>query len=171
MATSDQTSPAPIAVTVPRPAFPVRAAGRRRSMPGTPLTWHRRSFNDFVRDDTGAVTIEFTVLVPLFVLLMVLFVDVSVIYLTNSEMISNARDISRQMSVLELTTADQVRDYAAAHLFLGNREYQVEPAFGADMTVTISLPVAQAAIFGFFMTEIIGDHLFASATTRREPFE
>ena len=37
-------------------------------------------------DETGAVTIEFTTLVPAFILLLVFFVDASTVYLTRSEM-------------------------------------------------------------------------------------
>ena len=37
-----------------------------------------RSFDHFIKDSKGAVTIEFTVLVPAFVLLMVFFADTSI---------------------------------------------------------------------------------------------
>ena len=54
--------------------------------------------NRFLRDSKGAVTTEFTVLVPFFVMLLVFFADASVIYLTHSEMFNTARDIARRMS-------------------------------------------------------------------------
>jgi len=127
------------------------------------------SASAFLRDDLGAVTVEFTVLVPLFVLLLVFFADSSVVYLTHSGMYADARDLARRMSVEELTTAEQVRSYAADHLFLGNRSYTIEPAFGADMAVTISIPLTEAAIFGTFLQPLVGRQLSASATVRREP--
>ncbi len=124
-----------------------------------------------LRDDAGAVTVEFTVLVPFFVLLLVFFADASIVYLTHSEMYANARDIARKMSVDEFTTPAEVQTYASDHLFLGDRTYVVEPSFGANMTVTIAVPVAEAAISGVFFTPILGRQLTASATVRREPLE
>ena len=52
----------------------------------------------FFKDEKGAVTMEFTVLVPFFVVLLIFFADASVIYFTHSEMFNAARDISRRMS-------------------------------------------------------------------------
>ena len=119
-------------------------------------------------DDTGATTLEFTVIVPFFILLLVFFTDVSVIYLTQSEMYNGVRDISRRMSTDELTTDDQVRDYVASHLFLGNRTYSVQADFGTEMSVAISVPIREAAIFGFFLSQILGRELSVSSTLRRE---
>ena len=122
-----------------------------------------------LRDEKGAVTIEFVLWVPIFVGLLVFVTDASIIYLTHSEMWNVARDTSRRMSTEEITTAAEVRDYAAAHLFLGEREYVINPTFGGDMNVTISIGLDGAAIFGFFFKDIIGRSLVASVTTRREP--
>ncbi len=122
-----------------------------------------------LRDEKGAITIEFVLWVPIFVSLLVFVTDASIIYLTHSEMWNVARDTSRRMSTEELTTVTEVRDYAAARLFLGEREYAIDPTFGGDMNVTISIGLDGAAIFGFFFKPIIGRSLVASVTTRREP--
>lgn len=124
----------------------------------------------FIRDEKGAVTIEFTVLVPFFVMLLVFFADASVIYLTHSEMFKTARDISRRMSTGQFTTVAQVTDYAAEHLFLGQRTYTIDPDFvSGEMKVSIGIPLGQAAIFGVWFEPIIGDALIATARMRREP--
>lgn len=123
----------------------------------------------FLGDQTGAVSIEFTVLLPFFVLLLVVFVDGAIIYLSHSEMYHTARGLARQMAVETITTQEEVETYAASHLFLGGRTYQVQATFGNEMQVTISVPVGEAAIFGLFVEPIIGRQLTASATTRREP--
>lgn len=123
----------------------------------------------FLRDDKGAVTIEFTILVPAFILMLVLFADASIIYQTHSESFNVARDIARRMSTEQLTTPEEVRNYAAEHLFLGQRTYDVDPDFGGEMRVTIIIGLDDATIFGVFFRPILGRELVASATMRREP--
>lgn len=123
----------------------------------------------FLRNETGAVTIEFVTLVPAFVLMLVLFIDVSVVYLTRTEMWNTARDIARRMSTDELRTSAEVRDYAAGHLFLGYRDYIVVADFGTDMDVTITVPMIDAAVFGIWLRPIIGETLTVKARVSREP--
>ncbi len=126
----------------------------------------------FLRDETGAVTIEFVLWVPIFVGLLVFVTDASIIYLTHSEMWSVARDTTRRMTTGEITTAAQARDYAAAHLFLGSRSYVIDPdVLSADRNVTIAIGLDGAAIFGFFFKPILGKTLVASVTMRKEPLE
>jgi uncharacterized membrane protein len=151
----------------------VRSDNRRPALAAAPTIFseaHTASrLRTFLGDGTGAVTIEITTLVPFFVMLLVFFADASVIYLTRSEMYYAARDIARGMSVDTITTQQEAEAYAARHLFLGSRSYDVHANFGADMSATISIPVGEAAVFGFFLTQIIGRELSASATARREP--
>lgn len=129
-----------------------------------------RSILAFLRNDTGAVTIEFVTLVPAFVLLLVFFTDVSIVYLTRTEMWNTARDISRRMSTGQLTTAEQVTDYAASRLFLGQREYTVTADFSASKAVKIEVPTVNAAMFGAWLTPVVGEKLSAYATMTTEPF-
>ena len=129
-----------------------------------------RSVFTFLRDEKGAVTIEFVLWVPIFVGLFVLVTDASIVYLTHSEMWSVARDTTRRMTTEEITTTAEARDYAAAHLFLGNRTYVIDPDFStADLNITIAIGLDDAAIFGFFFKEILGRSLVASVTMRKEP--
>jgi len=130
-----------------------------------------RSISTFLGDKKGAVTIEFVLWVPIFVGLLVLVTDASIIYLTHSEMWSVARDTTRRMTTGQITTRDQARDYAAAHLFLGSRTYVIDPTDPAlaEMNITIAIGLDGAAIFGFFFKSILGRTLVASVTMRREP--
>lgn len=123
----------------------------------------------FIRDEKGAVTIEFTVLVPFFILLMVLFVDSAVTWLSHSEMFNAARDISRRMSTGELTTQDEVANYAASHMFLGERTYTLDADFDDQNRVAIRVPLDDATIFGIWFKPILGKALVATSETRREP--
>lgn len=134
-----------------------------------PMADTRTRIGRFLTDEQGAVTIEFTVLVPFFILLMVLLVDTSVVYMTHSEMFSTARDIARRMSTGELSTEQEVLDYAAGTLFLGDRTYTVDADFGEEMRCAIAVPVADAAIFGIFFRPLLDWALVASAVTSREP--
>lgn len=123
----------------------------------------------FLRDQKGAVTIEFTTLVPFFVMLLVFFADASTIYLTHSEMFEATRDISRRMATGELTTEEQVRDYATQKLFLGSRTYTVDADFGGEVRLGIKTRVADAAIFGGWFIPVIGRWLLAEVVLSREP--
>ena len=126
----------------------------------------------FCRDEKGAVTIEFTVLVPFFVFLMIFFADATAIYFTHSEMFNAARDISRRMSTGQIETEDEALAYASQRLYLGERVYTVDVDLtDGDMPVSIGMRVGQAAIFGVWFKPIIGDALIATARTRREPMK
>lgn len=127
------------------------------------------AIRQFLKDTRGAVTVEFTLLVPFFLLLMMFFADASVLYQTNSEMYNAARDIARRMATGELATVQQVRDYAASHLYLHDRYYVIYPHFGSNMTLTIAVAVDQAVFFGTFFRPILGKTMTASSTMRREP--
>ena len=129
-----------------------------------------RSVFTFLRDEKGAVTIEFVLWVPIFVGLFVFVTDASIVYLTHSEMWSVARDTTRRMTTGQITSRAQAADWAASHLFLGSRTYVIDPnCDSADMNVTIVIGLDDAAIFGFFCKEILGRSLVASVTMRREP--
>lgn len=126
------------------------------------------SMSRFIQDQKGAVTIEFTTLVPAFVLMMVFFVDASVIYFTHSEMYNVARDLARRMSTGQIENDQQALDYAAERLFLGERTYVVDSDF-QDVTVTIAVRVSDAAVFGAWFRPILGQALVARSEMGREP--
>lgn len=123
----------------------------------------------YLADEKGAGTVEFTVLVPVFVMLMLFFADAAVVWLTHSEMFNAARDVSRKMAVGEVTTEDEAREYAAEKVFLSDRTYTIDSDFGGEMRVSIAVSIGQAAIFGAWFRPILGESLLATAVTRREP--
>jgi hypothetical protein len=124
----------------------------------------------FTSDEKGAVSLEFTILVPFFVMFLVFFADATVIYLTDTEMFNAAREISRRASTGELQDLSQAEAYASDKLFLGGRTYYLDVDFAGDeKVVTLSIPIYDAAIFGFFFQPIIGRMLVVTATTSEEP--
>jgi len=131
--------------------------------------WISRTLK-FTHDERGAVSIEFTMLVPFFVMFLVFFADATVIYLTDTEMFNVAREISRRASTGELQDLSQAEAYANDKLFLGSRTYYLDVDFAGDENaVTLSIPVYDAAVFGFFFQPILGRMLVATATTSEEP--
>jgi Flp pilus assembly pilin Flp len=127
------------------------------------------SFDALLRDERGAVTVEFTVLVPFFVFLLVLFADATVIYLSHSEMFNAARELSRSVSTGEVRTQADAEAYVADKLFLGERDYYVYVDFNQDKTVTIAVNIYDAAIFGLWFTPLLGRELVATSTVAEEP--
>lgn len=127
------------------------------------------SMRRLVHDETGAVTTEFTVLVPFFVMLLVFFADATVIYSTHTEMFNAAREISRRMSTGELQDQFQVESYAIDKLFLGERTYYINANFTDEKQVIIAIHLYDAAIFGVFFRPILGKELVAIVTTAEEP--
>lgn len=129
-----------------------------------------RGLGKFVGDEKGAVTVEFTVLFPFFILLMIFFVDVCVIYLTHTEINNLARDAARRMSTGELKTPDEVVAYAGEHLYLGGRTYTVQSDFGFNnMRVIVEIPMQQAVFFGVFFRPVLGESLLVISTMKTEP--
>ncbi len=143
------------------PRFSVGQSGRTgRRMPG---------LGALLRDDRGAVSLEFTVLVPFFMMMMVLFADATVVYLTHSEMFNVVRELSRRMSTGQIQNQDQAATYVADKLFLGERQYLVVTEFNGDKTATIEVDLLDAAIFGVWFTPLLGHRLAATATVGEEP--
>lgn len=141
-----------------RTDVPTRAENQR---------WNMR---EFLRNEMGAVTVEFTVLVPFFVFLMVFFADTTVIYLTHSEMFNTAREVSRRASTGEIQNLSQAEAYANEKLMLGARTYSVDVDFSGDNNIVrIGIPLYDAAIFGVFFRPILGKELVAIASVSEEP--
>ena len=128
-----------------------------------------RGLDRFWRDEKGAVTVEFVVIVPFFIFVMIFFADAATIYLTHTEMYNVARDAARRMATGELRTEDEVVAYASQKLLLGGRTYDVYTGFDKTRFVAVAVPVPQAAIFGFFFRHLLGESLIASAGVVQEP--
>ena len=128
-----------------------------------------RGATRFLRDEKGAMTVEFVTLVPVFIMMLLFFADASVVWLTHSEMYNAARDVSRRMTTGQIEDQADVKSFAANSLFLSGRNYIIDADFGADMRVVIAVPVRSAAFFGKWFEPAIGTSLVATAVTRQEP--
>ena len=45
----------------------------------------------------------------------------------------------------------------------------IDPDFGGEMNVTLTIGLDDAVIFGYFFEQVLGRSLVASVTMRREP--
>jgi len=121
-------------------------------------------------DDTGAVTVEFVLWVPVFLLILAVTVDVSLLFLRQSNLTQVARDTARQVAIHQLTTRTAAVNYAqSAGTFAGAQPVATVNLDAATSLVTVNLaiPVSQVSIFG--VLSIGGSLLQASATARMEP--
>jgi Flp pilus assembly protein TadG len=123
----------------------------------------------FLRDERGSATIEFVLWVPVFMILLVATTDASILYLHHTEMWNVSRDVARRVSVGDMTEADAAT-VVQNEMFLSTNAYTVTTSDPADLDVVIqiSTSIADASVFGFFKP-VLGMHLAAEVTMRREP--
>jgi Flp pilus assembly protein TadG len=130
-------------------------------------------FDRFLSDSRGAVTIEFVVMFPAFIFLMIFFADTSIVYLTHTEMYNAARDTARRIATHQLDTQEEAHAYAAGRLSLGARTYGLYTdgynSAGGVATVTVAIGLDQAVFFGALFEPILGRSLVATARVRIEP--
>ncbi len=123
------------------------------------------------RDDSGSTTVEFVLWVPVFLVILALTVDVSLMFLRQSNMWHVARDTVRQVSLRQLTTEAQATTYATEHATYSGDVPNV--VVNIDRTnqyaqVRISVPIKSAGVFG--VLNIGGENdLVAVVTQRLEP--
>jgi len=131
-----------------------------------------RGMLTFLRDDRGSQTIEFVLWLPIIVSLMVIITDASILYLTQTEMWNVARDTARRLSSGQLKTENAAVIYANQQLNLYDPAYVVTATRDrtngvvTSMTVVITVDVADAAIFGYFLTPVLGSAMEARVRMR-----
>ena len=125
----------------------------------------------FLKDENGSETIQFVFFVPLFAAILVLVTDASSLYLTHSEMWSVARDTARRMAAGQLTSQEEAVDYAAANLAMFENQYQVSASYDPNtkMQILITVPIADALIFGAFLQPVLGAAIRVRFEMRSEP--
>lgn len=132
-----------------------------------------REFND----ESGATTVEFVLWVPVFMLILMLTVDVSLLFLRQSNLWQVARDTARQVSIRQLTQIE-ADTYATQNATFGGDvpdvTVNVDNA-AQTVNVQISVPMANVGVFGVFKVggKVItiggAGNLTAAVTHRLEP--
>jgi len=129
-----------------------------------------RSILSFLRDDTGSQSIAFLLWVPIFVALLIIVMDTTTLYITQTEMENVARDTARRM-IKGLPKAS-AEDHARNSMSLRDYPYTVTAEFdlatGAD--VTIAVQTGDISIMGYLHSPSInGTELGARVIMRPDP--
>ncbi len=146
----------------------VTVIGSDKGIGGTSPT--ARRFRRFVRDDKAAVTVEFVLWLPLFIIILFLIVEVSLLFLTQSSMWNVARDTARRISTHEFGQA-AAETYATGAMTFGGHPYTiVADAAGPEVSVTITTSVGDVLLFSYSpMAAFAGSQLVARVILREEP--
>ena len=122
------------------------------------------------RDDSGSTTVEFVLWVPVFLVILGLIVDVSLMFLRQSNLWQVARDTARIYSIRQMD-AEEAQTYAINHATMGSTPPTVavipDPT-NQYVTVRISVPISSVGVFGI-MNIGAGNDLVAVVTHRMEP--
>lgn len=101
-------------------------------------------------DDSGATTVEFVLWVPVFMFILMITVDVSLLFLRQSNLWYVARDVARHASLHQYTSIDQLKNEAEIQGTFGGDRPSAE---GSELTsqnvrVVLSVEMAKVGIFG-----------------------
>ena len=125
------------------------------------------------RCEEGSALVEFAMVIPIFVLFLTGIVQFGMVLFLQSHMSDVARDVSRRLAVGDLSATEAVVA-AESSLINWGIDYSVqviEPdpsdPDDKDMTVSISAPMEQAAMFDL-LGILEGSTLAASVTMRLE---
>jgi len=128
------------------------------------------SINQFLLDDRGSQSIEFILWIPIFVGLLIIVMDATTLYITQTEMENVARDTARRMIKGLPPTLAEI--HALNAMGLRDFPYSVvatfDPAIGAD--VTIAVQTGTITILGYLNPlAIAGTTLGARVIMRPDP--
>lgn len=129
-----------------------------------------RALRRFRGDDSAAVTVEFVLWLPLFILILFLIVEVSLLFLTQSNMWNVARDAARRISTHEFNQTEAVAHATRAMTFGGHRYVIAADAAGPEVSVTITTSIGEVLLFTYSpMAAFAGSTLTARVILREEP--
>lgn len=111
-----------------------------------------RFLDRFLRDESGALTVEFVLWVPVIAALTLIVIDAATIYITHTEMTTVARDTARRMVTGAVMSHDEAKQYASDVMNL--REYytyDIDTGYDLDTgaEVIIRFNVADMSILGY----------------------
>lgn len=122
----------------------------------------------FRNADSGAVTVEFVIWVPVFILILAITVDATILFKTQANMWTVARDVGRQMST-GLYNNTQALTYANSQLASWGIPGTANVAQTNDnVTVTVSVPVTSVVPFNIVGAFTAGN-ISATIVQKKEP--
>lgn len=122
----------------------------------------------FRADQTGSVTVETVIWLPVFFMAALLVADVSYLFTVNASMWEAARVGARE-AALHRSDAEGAERAAEKVLISPTKPYDITGRVGDRyVEVIVSLPASEAGLTGFITSAISGD-LRASVEMGREP--
>lgn len=122
----------------------------------------------FMRNDKGSVAVEFVLILPIVLIILMGVMQFGAVLYTKSEMINTARETARRMAVAELSTADAVTLAKNILNDPGTRFTVTATAVAPDVTVLITIPMDDAALGLVFPVDFSGETLSAQVVMRAE---
>lgn len=115
----------------------------------TPLNSIKSAISRFAKDESAAVTVEFVLWVPVFVLILAITVDASVLFMTQANLWSIARDTTRRMATGALGADGDAEAYARSRMGSGwEASTTVTATVNANYAViTFVVPIADVSPF------------------------
>ena len=120
----------------------------------------------FLTDEHGSATVEFVLWVPWFALLLMLTVDVSMFYLSQTRMQNVSRDAARRLSIGLIEPAN-LATYVRGEL-TGDGYVVIDCSNVTDSCVRIERSASATLVFGAWLDSVIGSNFFVET---RMPFE
>lgn len=120
----------------------------------------------FRKNEDGAVTVELVLWVPVFMIILMLVVDASMLFVTQSNFWGVARDSARRVAVNTMT-GTEAETWALDEASFGSVVPTVDvDTTGGNVTVTISTPFSDVDVFGLLGLSNL--NLIAEVTQRIE---
>ncbi|MFP5511394.1 MAG: TadE/TadG family type IV pilus assembly protein [Alphaproteobacteria bacterium] len=127
-----------------------------------------RSIRCFLQDDRGSATVEFVLMVPLFVMFLLLVTDASLLFLRQTTLMNITRDTARIVS-RHAMTPDVAKTYAETKASTVNAPATATVTIdNGFVTVILSSEATSAAPFGL-IKYAVGDKISAATITTMEP--
>jgi Flp pilus assembly protein TadG len=125
-------------------------------------------FQSFLDDERGTATIEFVFMVPLFVTLVLLITDASLLFLRHTSLMNVSRDTARIVS-RHAMSPEEAEIYAASAAETGASSATADVTIADGfVTVVITSDAASSAPFGIIKFAV-GDKITAVAISTMEP--
>ncbi len=102
------------------------------------------------RSDSGAATVEAVLWLPMFVMIVALLADVSMMFHGQSRLLRVAQDANRNLSINRLTSEAQAQDFVISHLSNVSPNTQATTSISPTglITTTVSVPLNDLDLFG-----------------------
>lgn len=113
------------------------------------LRFLKGRFSCFSRSDDGAATVEAVLWLPLYVMLIALLADVSMMFHGQSRLLRIAQDANRNMSIGRLVSTADTEDFVLARATeLSPRSTAATNLTAGMITTTVSVPLVDLDLFG-----------------------